>query len=243
MQLKLVYRALRKISDLFVSGYYSDVYVEGEENVPSQGPLIMYVGSSCGDPGMSLTLTLFILSASTHHNEIIDIAALTVTIPHRHHVSFWAKSNMFVNPLVRLIMESSGAIPVYRNPDSHRVNTNANTSTSSLNRNEREKIDAGDRSSLRANLFRDTCFALSKGQVIGVFPEGTSYTEPEIVQILPGAARVAVEYARWTSAQGDENRARTGLKIIPVGIVYTDKSSYLSRVSVILSCRNWDNVC
>jgi len=44
MQLKLVYRALRKISDWVVSGYYSDVYVEGEENVPSRGPMIMYVG-------------------------------------------------------------------------------------------------------------------------------------------------------------------------------------------------------
>src|SRR6266576_4019255 len=156
-------------------------------------------------------------------------------MPHRHHLSFWAKSNMFVNPLVRLVMESSGAIPVYRNPNNHRVNTNANTSTRTLEGNETEKNDADNRSSLRANLFRDTCSALSKGQVIGVFPEGTSYTEPEIVQILPGAARVAVEYARWTHAQCDESKGQTGLKIIPVGIVYTDKSSYLSRVSVILS--------
>lgn len=40
-ELKLIYRFLRKVSDWTVAGYYSDVYIEGEENVPKDGPLIM----------------------------------------------------------------------------------------------------------------------------------------------------------------------------------------------------------
>lgn len=41
MELKLVYRILRKISDWTVEGYYSETYIEGQENVPGDGPLIM----------------------------------------------------------------------------------------------------------------------------------------------------------------------------------------------------------
>lgn len=40
MPLRLVYRALRKISDWSLS-FYSDVYVEGQENVPVDGPVIL----------------------------------------------------------------------------------------------------------------------------------------------------------------------------------------------------------
>jgi len=41
MELKLVYRVLRTISDWTVAGYYSETYVEGKANVPEGGPLIM----------------------------------------------------------------------------------------------------------------------------------------------------------------------------------------------------------
>lgn len=46
MELKLVYRFLRKVSDWVVNGFYSEVYLEGQNNVPKEGPLIMYVHCS-----------------------------------------------------------------------------------------------------------------------------------------------------------------------------------------------------
>lgn len=190
MELKLVYRALRKVSDWTVTGYYSDCVVEGGENVPETGPLII---------------------ASTHHNELIDIAALTATIPYRRHVSFWAKSTMFANPITRAILESSGAIPVRRNPN--------NGSGSSA------KTNNGDPS--RSTLFRESSAALAAGQVIGVFPEGTSYTSYRILQVLPGAAWAAVEFLR-----SQQRGVKTGLKIVPVAVVYTDKARYRSRILV-----------
>ncbi|KAF4610143.1 hypothetical protein D9613_010682 [Agrocybe pediades] len=215
MELKLVYRILRKISDWTVAGYYSETYVEGQENVPKEGPLII---------------------TPTHHNEIIDIAALASIIPHRRHVSFWAKSTMFANPVAGAIMSSSGAIPVRRNPNNGSTASSEHASTSTP-----KKVDVG---LSRSSLFRETSKALAEGQVVGVFPEGTSYTQASIVQIMPGAAWAAVEYVRYAVEDGKQETSyrgkgkekevegRTGLVIVPVAIVYTDKSRYLSRIFV-----------
>ncbi|KAK0186468.1 acyltransferase [Armillaria mellea] len=183
MTLKLVYRILRQLSDWTVDGFYSEVYVEGVENVPKDGPLII---------------------AATHHNEIIDVAALAVTIPYRRHVCFWAKSTLFSIPVFGSILASSGAIPVTRNP-------NRDDGTS------------------KAMLFQSTTAAIAKGEVAGVFSEGASYSEPTIVQIMSGTAWAAVEYTRWR-----EEHAKDGpeLVIVPVGLVYTEKDTFKSRMRV-----------
>jgi glycerol-3-phosphate O-acyltransferase / dihydroxyacetone phosphate acyltransferase len=72
-------------------------------------------------------------------------------------------------------------------------------------------------------------------RVVGVFPEGTSYTEPCIMQVKEGAAWVALEYSRWMRENADSDGQP--IKIVPVGIAYTDKTQYLSRVSVIQNQR------
>jgi glycerol-3-phosphate O-acyltransferase/dihydroxyacetone phosphate acyltransferase len=79
-------------------------------------------------------------------------------------------------------------------------------------------------------LFKGTFEALAKGSVVALFPEGTSYTEPRIMQVKDGASWAALEYLRWTK----ENPGRTVDKevvIIPTAIVYTNKSKYRSDVS------------
>ncbi|TFK50350.1 hypothetical protein OE88DRAFT_1808699 [Heliocybe sulcata] len=199
MELKLVYRVLRKISDWALSEFYSEVYVEGQENVPQAGPLIV---------------------VASHHNEIIDIATLAATIPHRRPLCFWAKSTMFKNPLSRAILTSSGTIPVHRNPDS----ASALPTTAPSHNNNDNKPSA-------KSLFASTSETLSRGEVVGVFPEGTSYTEPRIVQVKEGAAWAAVEYVRWSKGEG-EGTGKGELRIVPVGIVYTDKARFRSRVCV-----------
>ncbi|KAF9456312.1 hypothetical protein BDZ94DRAFT_1177998 [Collybia nuda] len=196
MELKIVYRVLRKISDWTLGGFYSEVHVEGQENVPRAGPLII---------------------TSTHHNEIIDIATLAATIPYRRQLSFWAKSTMFVNPITRAILTSTGAIPVRRNPN------NGTTSSSSAQPTANPLP--------QSNLFKESSNALASGQIIGVFPEGTSYTQHSIVQVMPGAAWAAVEFVKWVHEQNLDEKGQE-LTIVPVGIVYTDKSRYLSRVCI-----------
>lgn len=124
---------------------------------------------------------------------------------------------MFANPVAAAILESSGAIPVQRNPNRDTTNTNGKA--------------IGNATS--SNLFKSTSQALSQNQVIGVFPEGTSYTQPGIVQVMSGAAWAAVAYVKWQQQQlqhTEVNEERRKLKIVPVGIVYTDKSHFQSRV-------------
>ena len=38
---KLVYRSLRKLSAWALDGFYSDVHVSGQENVPATGPVVL----------------------------------------------------------------------------------------------------------------------------------------------------------------------------------------------------------
>ena len=53
MELKLVYRALRKVSDWTLSDYYSEVSIQGKENVPKGGPVIMYVSNIASSPALA----------------------------------------------------------------------------------------------------------------------------------------------------------------------------------------------
>ncbi|KAL6303761.1 hypothetical protein BKA93DRAFT_786646 [Sparassis latifolia] len=137
-------------------------------------------------------------------------------------VSFWAKASLFAHPLVRAILRSSGSIPVYRNPNS-------------IDSRESQGDGTAKNSVKSEALFHATFRTLDAGGTVGVFPEGTSYTEPGIVQVKDGAARVALEYSKWLKDEKDvvaEGRRRECLKVVPVGIVYTDKTRYQSRVCV-----------
>lgn len=120
---------------------------------------------------------------------------------------------MFKNPVARSILLSSGSIPVRRNPNGGTGAKGTSPSTS------------------QESLFRETSAALAEGRVVGVFPEGTSYTEPGLAQLREGAAWAAVDYLRWTRHHEGKLQCREGLTIVPTAIVYTDKSQYQSRVS------------
>ena len=56
MELKLVYRGLRQISD-WALRYYSEVHVDGQEYVPPDGPLIMCVATPTAAVPRSLSTT------------------------------------------------------------------------------------------------------------------------------------------------------------------------------------------
>lgn len=137
-------------------------------------------------------------------------------MPHGRHLSFWGKAALFKIPVLGWIMSSSGAIPVTRSPDRE----SSKTSDSG-----HSKIDSS-----QSSLFKATSIALQRGATVGCFVEGTSYTEPQIVQVKAGAAWAAIEYIRWIR---QHNSRKDILTIVPVGIVYTDKTRYRSRVVVV----------
>lgn len=72
MGYKLVYRSLRKMAKWALDGFYSEVYVSGQENVPTTGPVLMYVHPVCKHPWLTGTIH----STASHHNELLDVASI-----------------------------------------------------------------------------------------------------------------------------------------------------------------------
>jgi len=107
---------------------------------------------------------------------------------------------LFANPIVSWILYSSGNIPVDR------------------------------KSKDRLKLLKGTIEALAEGKAVALFPEGTSYTEPRIMQVKDGAAWAALEYTKW-AMENPEHVSRRDVVVVPVAIVYTNKSKYRSAVS------------
>ncbi len=83
----------------------------------------------------------------------------------------------------------------------------------------------------RRILLKGTLEALAQGQAVALFPEGTSYTEPRIMQVKDGAAWAALEYTKWAAENPDQAVAQHEVQVIPAAIVYTNKSKYRSGVS------------
>lgn len=82
----------------------------------------------------------------------------------------------------------------------------------------------------RQVLFKGTFESLSQGQAVALFPEGTSYTEPRIMQVKDGAAWASLEFAKWLKENPDHPHQQD-VVIVPASIVYTNKSKYRSNVS------------
>ncbi|KAI3604698.1 glycerol-3-phosphate o-acyltransferase [Moniliophthora roreri] len=144
-----------------------------------------------------------LIVAATHHNMMLDPAILSLGFPHKRILNYWSKATLFANPIARWVLLSSGNIPVDRKSKDRRV------------------------------LFKGTFEALSKGQAVALFPEGTSYTEPRIMQVKDGAAWAALEYTKWVDEQRKLGKG-DGLQdvlLVPAAIVYTNKSKYRSSVS------------
>ncbi|CUA66700.1 hypothetical protein RSOLAG22IIIB_00145 [Rhizoctonia solani] len=144
-----------------------------------------------------------VILACTHHAMAVDPAVLSWAVPHNRRVHYWAKASLFANPIAKFILTNSGVLPVDRKSKDNQV------------------------------LFRGTFEALAKGDIVGVFPEGTSYTAPHIVQVKDGVAWSALEYMKWNRLrQKNGEKPAPDAVVIPVGIVYTEKSRYRSGVVV-----------
>ncbi|KAF8322176.1 hypothetical protein DL93DRAFT_2072008 [Clavulina sp. PMI_390] len=164
-----------------VDGFFDDVVVLNPENVPKSGAVII---------------------ASTHHNMAVDPMVLSASFPHGRKLHYWAKAELFGNPVMRKILLNAGNVPVYRK--------------------------AKDAQSLH----KGTWDVLEAGEVVAIFPEGTSYTEPRVMQIKDGISWTALEYFKWLETPEGQKSPTKEVTIVPCSIVYTDKSRYRSRAVV-----------
>ncbi len=114
-------------------------------------------------------------------------------------VSFLAKSTLFSIPVLSYILRVMEALPVYRRVDAADVTKNTKT-------------------------FRASHELLQKSGAIALFPEGISHNSPKLLPIKTGAARIALG-----AISGYDRGKKVDLQIVPVGLFYTNKTSFRSE--------------
>ena len=115
-------------------------------------------------------------------------------------ISFLAKSTLFKTPVIGWLLRTVEALPLYR------------------------KADAGEDVSKNKITFSLVRELLKKGGAIAIFPEGISHNETKLQPLKTGAARIAL----GTVSVG-KNPASLNLKIVPVGLFYTSKTTFRSE--------------
>jgi glycerol-3-phosphate O-acyltransferase/dihydroxyacetone phosphate acyltransferase len=136
---------------------------------------------------------IFVLN---HPNALVDPVFLFCLAPRR--VSFLAKAPLFRMPVLGFFIRALDSLPVYRPKD------------------EGEDISRNEETFVAARAL------LAKGGTIGICPEGVSHSEPRLLPIKTGAARIALG-AVSTGEVRD-------LKIVPAGLYYTSKTKFRSSV-------------
>lgn len=115
-------------------------------------------------------------------------------------ISFLAKSTLFRLPVISFLLRTVEALPLYR------------------------RIDAGEDVSKNQKTFELCQNLLQKGGAIALFPEGVSHNSPKLMLLKTGAARIAL--GAISVDQGDKP---FDLKIVPVGLFYTSKTTFRSE--------------
>lgn len=136
---------------------------------------------------------------ANHPNTLMD--AWIVGYANKRRVFFMAKATFFNTPLKRKLLNSLGMIPVNR------------------------KADGAVKGVNNKDSFAACYQLLEKGEILVIFPEGTSYMERRLREIKTGTARIALEVEK-------RNQGKLGLKVIPIGLNYIEGSSYRGRVLV-----------
>ncbi len=90
----MIYRLLRVLMRYALQVFFRDIAIEGLENVPRSGPLLV---------------------AANHPNTLIDVLLVATSL--ERPVGFVAKSTLFKHRLLGAVLRALGAVPVYRKQD------------------------------------------------------------------------------------------------------------------------------
>ncbi|HYP54478.1 MAG TPA: lysophospholipid acyltransferase family protein [Pyrinomonadaceae bacterium] len=140
-----------------------------------------------------------------HPNGLIDPALVFCALPRR--VSFLAKSTLFRVPVLNYFVRAVESLPVYR------------------------RVDEGEDTTRNLETFRACRELLRRGRCIALFPEGVSHNSTRLLPVRTGAARIALG-AVSLSEEANEGAAAVPLKIMPVGLYYTSKTSFRSEALI-----------
>lgn len=81
-------------------------------------------------------------------------------------------------------------------------------------------------------LFSGTFDVLKQGEVVAIFPEGTSYTKPHMDPIKEGIAWATLEYEKNRMMVAQDHGSTKDVQLVVASIVYTKKTDYRSRAVV-----------
>jgi glycerol-3-phosphate O-acyltransferase / dihydroxyacetone phosphate acyltransferase len=115
-------------------------------------------------------------------------------------IAFLAKSTIFKIPIIGFLARTIGALPLYRQQDTG-ADVSKNQETFTLTRE-----------------------LLKKGGAIAIFPEGISHNESQLQPLKTGAARIALG-----AVSVGENPNSLDLQIVPIGLYYTNKTTFRSE--------------
>src|SRR3954471_16960843 len=106
-----------------------------------------------------------VVFVANHFNGFVDVAVMVASLRRLPH--FVAKSTIAANPFVRVLLRAFRVVLVSRPEDSG--------------------TDSADNTAM----FADTTHALAKGDMVALFPEGTTHDRTTLARIRTGAARMA----------------------------------------------------
>jgi glycerol-3-phosphate O-acyltransferase/dihydroxyacetone phosphate acyltransferase len=138
-----------------------------------------------------------VIFAGNHPNALMD-GWLLVAKCGRWPVYFLANAKLWKYRALVPLLNATGAVPVYRREDHGQ---------------EADNSDALER------LYE----LLESGECIGIFPEGVSHVESQLVRLKTGTARIALTVA---------DRGKTTVPIIPVGLNYIERHRFRSQAYI-----------
>ena len=145
------------------------------------------------------------LVVANHPNALMDPMLVATAMPRR--LTFTGKATLFEKPLLPLLLRNVGVVPLRRASD------------------EAARRAAGGATDPQRNTeaFRAIVAALVARRAVLIFPEGKSHDEPGMSPLKTGTARIALQAI--DAGVGD-------LVVLPVGLVFEDKSEPRTRVLV-----------
>ncbi len=149
--------------------------------------------------------TVFVLN---HPNGVLDPVTLMAVLGRP--ITFLAKSTPFGYASSRWAMRQFGAVPIYRAKD---IGLRGGAE------------DEGDMKARNEKTFAKCRAILRGGNAVALFPEGTSHTEPTMMPMRTGAARIALSAADALDWKG--------LQVVPVGLWYENSTQFRSTVLVV----------
>lgn len=139
-----------------------------------------------------------VIIAASHHNALVDALIAGWISPRR--LTLTAKATLMDNVFLRWLFPVVGVVPLRRVSDE-------------MKRRNAAKVDP----SRNVGAFEAILDVLQRSEMILIFPEGISHSNPELAPLKTGASRIALE-ARDT-------RHVRNLQIIPLGLSFEEKGN------------------